>query len=96
MQYLPLSTVRIDVSEDNLEGRQIATALPPTISPDRLLWEKEGQGIGPILYRIHDPTSETNTAVNAFLAGLIASAGAAALLLLVEQVLVRLQRPNPT
>jgi hypothetical protein len=92
LRYLPLSTVRIDVREESLEGRQITTALPPTSGTDHLLWEQEGQGIGPILYRIHDPASETDTAVNAFLAGLIASTGTAALLLLVEQVLVRLQK----
>jgi hypothetical protein len=92
LRYLPISTMRFSVREDALNGREIASAMPPTTQPDNLVWEKTDAGIGPISYRLHDPYSQDRTAVKAFWAGLIASAGAAAALLLLEQALLRSQR----
>ncbi|MFD6568532.1 hypothetical protein [Micromonospora profundi] len=91
LRYLPISTMRFSV-EEAVDGREIASAMPPTAQPDKLVWEKTDAGIGPISYRLHDPYSQDRTAVKAFWAGLIASAGAAAALLLFEQTLLRFQR----
>ncbi|MEH0824393.1 MULTISPECIES: hypothetical protein [Micromonospora] len=92
LRYLSISMLRFSLGEDALNGREIASAMPPTTLPDKLRWEKAGAGIGPISYRLHDPYSQDRTALRAFWAGLIASAGAAAALLLLEQALQRCQR----
>jgi hypothetical protein len=92
LRYLPLSMLRFHVREDAIGEREIAAVVPPPVQPDQLAWENTGAGIGPFSYRLHDPYSQDRTAVKAFGAGLIASVGAAALLLLVEQILVRFQR----
>lgn len=92
LRYLPISTMRFSVREDALDGREIASAIPPPAQPDKLVWEKAGAGIGPLSYRLHDPYSQDRIAVKAFWAGLIASTGAAAALLLLEQALLRYQQ----
>jgi hypothetical protein len=92
LRYMPLSKLRFDVREDAIGDREIATVVPPPLRPDKLAWEATGAGIGPFWFRLHDPRSADRIAVKAFGAGLIASVGAAALLLLVEQILLRFQR----
>lgn len=92
LRYLPISSMRVDVDDDALgDGQQITVAMPATVDPDRLRWDQQGRGIGPLLYRLHDPASETHVGVYAFAAGLAVSSGVAALFLLGEQFLIRRQ-----
>jgi hypothetical protein len=96
LRYMPLSGLRFGVREDAIGDREIAAVVPPPVQPDELVWESAGAGMGPFSYRLHDPYSQDRTAVKAFGAGLIASVGAAALLLLVEQILIRYHRSSTT
>jgi hypothetical protein len=89
LRYLPISRLDLEVSDEALSSREIASVRPPTVRSDELIWSQDGEGITQISYRLHDPYAQDRTAAWIFGAGLLASVGAAALLLLFEQILVR-------
>jgi hypothetical protein len=92
LSYLSITKMDMFVSDNALDGREIASVTPPNSTADALAWHEDGEGIGQVTYRLHDPYSQDKTALNSFFAGLLASVGAAALLLLLEQVLARASR----
>jgi hypothetical protein len=89
LDYFHISEMDVKVDDEALSKRELESAKPPTASTDKLLWHEEGEGITQISYRLHDPYAQDRIAVYSFGAGLLASVGVAALLLLLEQILAR-------
>ena len=92
LSFLKISTLDLFLPNNLLRGKEIATAVPAVTNPNRLAWRSEGAGLEAITFRLHDPFSVDRSGLFLFIAGLVSSIGAAALLLLLERVLSAMYR----
>ncbi len=88
VNYLRLSslTLAIDVGT---RVSQLSWASPPTARTDQLQWRSTGEGFDNVKFTLHDPFAADRLSRDGFIAGVLASIAASALLLLLEKFIDR-------
>jgi len=88
VNYLKLSSVTLAI-DVGTRVSQLSWASPPTVRTDKLQWRSTGEGFDDVKFTLHDPFAADRLSRDSFIAGVLASIAASALLLLLEKFISR-------
>lgn len=88
INYIAIRSVTVHI-DSNPPAAQLTWATPPSARANELVWRSSDHGSGLIRFSLHDPFAADRLSKNSFLAGILATIAASALLSLAERLIDR-------